>query len=333
MMMSGQTPEPTPGPIVEIAIGYMKAKHLFAADEVGLFRALAQGPATLDELTQRLGIPRRTARISADGMVALGLVERDEDRYRNGRAAEAFLSGRTPADLRPFLQFTRLSYRWWGDFEAAIQAGRAPGYITQLKEGEQQLFSEGVEAFTAGTAHALAGAYEFERHRRLLDLGAGTGSFLIEILGRHPDLDCTLFELPGVAAIARKRLAARSVADRVDVIEGDFLRDPIPGEHDAFLLANVVHVLSPEQNQHLLRRIHERAPAGSRLLLVDFWTDPTHTEPVMAALMAGEFLLAGGEGDVYSEDEAHDWLDETGWSALDRRPLGGPASLIVAERS
>jgi hypothetical protein len=47
--------------------------------------------------------------------------------------------------------------------------------------------------------------------------------------------------------------------------------------------------------------------------------------------MAGEFLLGGGHGDVYSEDEARGMLSATGWTMLDRQPLGGPASLIVAE--
>jgi len=46
---------------------------------------------------------------------------------------------------------------------------------------------------------------------------------------------------------------------------------------------------------------------------------------------AGEFLVITGEGDVYSAQEVKDWLDETGWRVVDRRPLAGPMSLIVAE--
>jgi spermidine synthase len=54
--------------------------------------------------------------------------------------------------------------------------------------------SEGVEAITAGTAQVLPTRYDFSRHRRVLDLGGGTGSFLMAVLRRHPDLACTLFE-------------------------------------------------------------------------------------------------------------------------------------------
>ena len=51
----------------------------------------------------------------------------------------------------------------------------------------------------------------------------------------------------------------------------------------------------------------------------------------MAALMAGEFLVHSGEGDVYSELEARIWLQETGWRLVEHKPLSGPMSLIVAE--
>jgi len=64
---------------------------------------------------------------------------------------------------------------------------------------------------------------------------------------------------------------------------------------------------------------------------MDVWTDPTHTRPVFAAMMAGQFLLSG-EGDVYSEDEIRDMLATTGWVMSARQPLAAPQSLVVAER-
>jgi len=88
----------TPDPIMRIAMGFMAAKHLFVASEIGLFASLAQGPATLDELAAACGIPRRTAGISADAMVSLGLLERDGERYRNSDTAAAFLAGQPGPD-------------------------------------------------------------------------------------------------------------------------------------------------------------------------------------------------------------------------------------------
>ncbi len=86
-----------PEPIIQVASGYMAAKQLFVAVEIGLFERLAGGPATLDELAQCTRIPRRTLRIITDAMVSLGLLERTGDRYRNSAAAAGRTSERFSA--------------------------------------------------------------------------------------------------------------------------------------------------------------------------------------------------------------------------------------------
>jgi hypothetical protein len=130
--------------------------------------------------------------------------------------------------------------------------------------------------------------------------------------------------------IARKALAETPEGERITVAEGDFFRDPIPPGHDAVLVANVVHVFSPEHNCELLSRVRAAVTPGTALLLVDFWTDVSHTKPVLAALMAGEWLTASGEADCYSVEEVGNWLGLTGWTMDVHRALAGPASLIVA---
>ena len=80
-------PEITPEPILQLATGFMAAKHLFIANEIGLFTALADGPAPLDKLAALTGIARPRVRILADALVTLGLLERYGDQYQNGPVA------------------------------------------------------------------------------------------------------------------------------------------------------------------------------------------------------------------------------------------------------
>ena len=151
------------------------------------------------------------------------------------------------------------------------------------------------------------------------------------MLRQYPALKGTLFDLPGACAVGRQRLSQEPERTRIDIVEGDFLKAPLPGDHDVLLIANTVHVLSAAHNLELLRRIRATVQASAKLLLVDLWTDPTHSEPPAAALMSGQFLLTAGEGQTYSEQEADEWLKQTGWRKLERKALPGPASLIIAE--
>ena len=169
-------------------------------------------------------------------------------------------------------------------------------------------FRKGSKSFSAGTAAALAKTYDFGRHQRVLDVGGGTGSFLLAILQHHKNLTGTLFELPGACAVARQRLAKTPEASRIKVVEGSFLKDPLPGGHDVLVVANTVHVLSAAHNMKLMESMRGQVKAGARLLLADLWTDPTYTEPPAASLMSGEFLVISGEGQAYSEQDANGWL-------------------------
>ncbi|MDP9145218.1 MAG: acetylserotonin O-methyltransferase [Actinomycetota bacterium] len=323
--------EPSPATIMELASGFMAAKHLFAANELGLFEALADAPATLDALAARTGLTRRAARISADAMVALGLLEVHDGTYRNGMAAARFLAGPGPEDLRPFLRFwDKISYPAWTRLAEALASG-PPREIFELDDELQQVASAGIEAILAGPATVLPQVFDFGSHERLLDIGGGTGSWSIAIAQRHQHVTGAVLELPTAFELARSRVAAAGLGHRITVVTGDAMADELPAGYDVFLLANLTHYWSAEQNQELLQRVRRAAQPGSAVLLADFWTNPAHTEPLQAALMAGEFAAHIRTGDVYSVDEARDWLDHTGWRFTGHHPLAGPQSLIIAQ--
>src|SRR5215469_1021033 len=210
-MEGGVMAEVTPDPIMRIGMGFMAAKHLFVANEIGIFEHLADGPATLDELAAKTEIPHRTLRISADAMVSLGLLQREGDRYCNSAAAETFLGGCAGSGLRPMLRFwDRISYPAWLNLEHVVRRGGEQRDFSHFSKGDQQIFSAGVEAFSAAAAAALAANYDFGRHCRVLDIAGGMGSFLIAVLRRHPGVQGTLFELPGACAVARRNLAGET---------------------------------------------------------------------------------------------------------------------------
>ncbi len=322
-----------PDGIFQVGCGFMASKFLFVANEVGLFGQLADSPATLDELSQRIGMPGRTMRILTDAMVALGFVENHRGRYHNSAVALNFLSGRGNDDLRPLLRYLdQLNYSMWMKLEEAIRTGKPVFKDLKLTEEEQRIYSEGVESLTAEAANALAVTYDFTSHHRLLDLGGGYLKPLTAVLSQASHLKAVLFERPQVAAVARRRIP-QTIANRISIVEGDFLTDPIPLDNDVIIIANVMHLLLPEHNLLLLRRLRQNARDDATLLLVDFWTNSAHTEPVFAALMAGAFLLRTGEGDIYSEEEVRGWLQASGWCQIERRPLGSRASVIIAATS
>jgi len=85
----------TPANIFHIGFGFWASKVLLSAVELGLFTELAKGPADLATVSQRLGLHDRSARDFLDALVALKLLERQDDHYSNTRRRLSFSTGRS----------------------------------------------------------------------------------------------------------------------------------------------------------------------------------------------------------------------------------------------
>ncbi|MFG5381908.1 methyltransferase [Yoonia sp. R2-816] len=324
--------ELSPQPILQLLHNHMATKCVCVASKIGLFEAIASDYLTLDALAKQLDVPHRTLRIVADALVAIGFLEMDVDWYHNTPLTAAFLSGQPGKDLRPVLKlWDSVVYPQWATLEASIRKNRRTFGFPEFSLEQRHTFDMGVSALTAPSAQALAQNYDFSAHRKVLDVAGGMGFFLKAALAEHPDISGTLVEMPQTAQAARQHLAQTPFSDRISVVEGDLFEDDLPGGHDAVIVANIVHMFSPERNLTLLSRIRQSVAEGAKLLLIDFWTDSTHTQPPFAALMAAEFQITTGEGDVYSVDEINTWLTAAQWRRTAHVPLAGPASLIIAE--
>ncbi|CCH30736.1 methyltransferase dimerization domain-containing protein [Actinosynnema sp. NPDC047251] len=316
-----------PTALVTVATGYMAAKQLFAASELGVFSALALGPASCLELAERAELPERSARILGDAMVGLGLLEHRDGKYANTPVTEAYLAGQGGLDLRPHLAFwDALSYPHWLHYTSSMRSAR-PGPF-ELDEARMGVFMNGVQTYNALHAVMLAENYDFSRHHDVLDLGGLSAAFLGEAAKRNPGLTGTFVGTREFVEPARGSVDP-AVADRISFHEADPLTDEVPGRYDAVLLEHVVHRFDAEQNQTILRAARGVVDPGATLLVLDFLLDGAdgrRLDPVMA----GEYLVIDGTV-VHPQNEVHDWLAATGWQVLETRPLPGSPRVVIAE--
>ncbi|WP_048861153.1 methyltransferase, partial [Acidisphaera rubrifaciens] len=138
-------------------------------------------------------------------------------------------------------------------------------------------------------------AYDFGRHRRLLDVGGGNGAFLRAVGARAPRLDLHLFDLPSVVAEAPGLFAAACMADRAVVHGGSFLSDPLPQGADIATLVRVLHDHDDARALVILRAVRAALPRDGTLLLIEPMAGAPGAEPVGEAYF-GFYLLAMGSG-------------------------------------
>ncbi|WP_149551520.1 methyltransferase [Streptomyces marokkonensis] len=319
----------TPDRIVDIAIGYMGAKQLFAAARTGVFRALAEGERDVAGLATATGLSERMARILADAMNGLGLLERRDGRYRLAPDAAAHLTGEGDLDLHPFLAFlNEISYGHWLQFDTTVDTTK-PGEL-DMNEERWGTFMAGVMRYNALHAAMLARSFDFGPYRDMLDLGGLSPDFAIAALRASPGLSARFVFDPASTESVAGALAAAGLTDRARI-------DPAPtdtaqpgGDHDLVMVNHVIHRFTAEQNRAILANARAAARPGATLLLLDFLLDDDDRQRPIDALHAGEYFVIDGTV-VYPESEVTAWLEASGWRRREVIALPGSPRVVVAE--
>lgn len=329
MTASTATQAPSPETIVDIAIGFMGAKQLFAASRVGLFSALADGPLDAAGLAAATGVPQRQARILADSMAAQGLLTREDGRYELTADSAAFLTGeRAELDLGPFLAFLgSTSYTQWLGYDRTVDTD-APG-VLELDESGWGDFLAGVMRYNELHAAMLARSFDFAPYRDALDLGGLSPAFAIEGLKANPDLRVRFVFDPQSVEPVRQAVADAGYADRTTVEGAETATAEPGGSHDLVLVNHVIHRFDDAQNRAIFRNARAAAADGATLVVLDFFLDDDPQQRKIDALHAGEYYNIDGTV-VYPEAEVREWLTAAGWRAERTVALPGSPRILVA---
>ena len=317
-----------PARIVEMASAFYESCVLFAASDLGLFDKLAGlGEADARTMAKACGLDPRGARLLLDACVALELLAKDEDRYRNSPATAAFLVSGSPADLSGAIRYNRDVYGAWGKLAELARTGR-PVEKPELHLGKDQErtrnFVLAMHGRAMGIGQAVIPQLDLAGRKSVLDVGGGPGTYSLLIARAFPQVMCTVLDLPEVASIAEEIISQAGLGDRVRPLAGDYHTLPFPPDQDAVIFFGVLHQENPDSIRDLLRRAHRALVRGGVLYVLDMMTDPSHTQPKFSALFALNMALTTPHGWVFSEEELRAWLEEAGFSGFNCRPLPPP---------
>jgi hypothetical protein len=192
-------------------------------------------------------------------------------------------------------------------------------------------FMRAMQGASLGNFHALAETFDFSRYETVCDAGGATGQLCTILAGRHPHLRCTTFDLPVVAPIAEREIAARGVGDRVTVASGDFLVDPLP-RADVITMGMVLHDWNLDRKQHLIRSAYDALPDGGAFIVIENMIDDARRENAFALMMSLNMLIEFGDAFDFTGAELTAWCKGVGFRDVEIVPLAGAASAGIAHK-
>lgn len=283
------------GALFDLCAGFVYSQTLAACVSLDLFERLATAPVAIATLSGEQKIPQPAMLRLIRAAAALRLLETDGTKARLGPLGAAL---RGNPGIAAMVRHHALLYRDLAD-PLALLRGESSASLAQFwpyeaaDDNRAAAYSALMSASQPMIAGEILASYDFTRHKRLLDLGGGDGSFLRAVAPTAPRLDLMLFDLPPVAALAQQRLDAAGLTARI--FAGDMRRDPLPKSADIITLIRVLHDHDDDQAMAILHNARAALAPGATILIGEPMAE-TRGAAAMGDAYFGIYLLAMGSG-------------------------------------
>jgi len=348
IMISGNVPDPTA--LYRVRDGAYAADLLIAAvAEIDLFTWLAaHGPVPAATLRAGLGLAERPTDVLLTYSAALGLVDRDvtaDDRIELAELARRHLVAGSPFDLRPY--YASLAERpAVGELVEVLRTDRPAAWASAKPDGAGHpsdwsgrlcdvafagRITAAMDARGAFLAPALAAAVADVPIAALLDVGGSSGVYSAAVLADRLEARAAVLERPPVDAAARTLLAARGLADRIDVVSADMFADPFPSGFDAHLFSQVLHDWDAAGVQQLMAKSFAALAPGGVLIDHDTHVDADKRGPLPVAEYS-VLLMHSTPGKCWSVGELTTFAHSVGFVDVEHRAAAGDRGVLLARK-
>jgi len=322
-----------------LAGGHVEARVVQTAVELRIFDALGDEPKSAEATSQALQLEAKATELLLNALTAINLLEKQANLFSLADVSKQYLLRSSPHYVGAMIQFDASLWSCWEKLPDALLSGkavRAPNMYQDVA-AETETFINGMDSLVKarGDADVLATVIDWNGVHTLLDIGSGPATYPIALCRRFADLKATIFDLPATLKISERFVRDAAMADRIELIAGDYRADPIPGSYNVIFLSNIIHGENGEKNAALVGKLAANLNSAGRLIIKDHILDGSRANPPVGALFSLLMLLTTDGGRCYSFGEIKSWLESAGLRQIHQVDLPPPltSSLVMGTQS
>ena len=308
--------------------GFQVSQAIHVAAVLGIADLLVAGAKSSDELAAETGSDPGALYRLLRALAAEGVLHEDDARCFALTELGDALRSDAPEPVAGWAAFIGQPYFWqaWGDLLNSIRTGEnafrhvhgSDPWTYRSKHPEaSSSFDRAMTDISRLVASAVVDAYDFGRFQTIADIGGGRGALLAAILRKYPLSRGVLFDQPHVVSGASELLASAGVADRCEVVGGDFFAG-VPAA-DAYVLKSILHDWENDRCIEILRSCKNAAPKAT-ILVVEYEVGPPNTTPM--AKLSDLNMLVGPGGRERTSEEYAALFDAAGYRFTGFTPSG-----------
>ena len=264
--------------------GYRVTQAIHVAVTLGIADLLINGSQTSDALAQATKTHPPTLYRLLRALASANVLRELEDQRFELTPLGDCLRADAPDSMAGWAAHIGRSYQWqaWTGLLHSVQTGETAFqhiYGTDVwtyrstRPEESAIFDRAMTSVTVQSSAAVVGAYNFGRFQSIVDIGGGHGALLAGILKAYQDLKGILFDQPHVVAGASTLLEEAGLADRCQIVAGNFF-ESVPNGADAYVLKAVIHDWQDAESIRILSVIRHTINAEGTLLLIERLIEP-----------------------------------------------------------
>lgn len=298
-----------------LAGGYRVSQAIYVVATLGIADLLAGSPGSSDDLAQATGTDADALYRVLRLLAGMGLFEEVAPRWFGLTPLGAGLRSDVPGSMRSTVLMHLDPAKWqpWSHLLHSVQTGettfqRVHGleifeYLGQHPDAAET-FQQAMTSNTARSGTAILRAYDFSGMRRVVDVAGGQGLLLATILQAYPTMRGVLFDRPAVVAGARATLEAAGVAERCEVVGGDFFAS-VPAGGDAYILRQILHDWDDARATKILENCRRAMGQTGKVLVIEGIIAPDYRKALPVLQLDLEMLVNyGGRQRTQAEYEA-----------------------------
>jgi predicted O-methyltransferase YrrM len=307
-----------PEEILKLARNFMECRILLSGAELNLFSILKRESLSAQAVSGIVGADLRAIKILLDALAAVGLLTKENEKYRCPASVAPLLSDDDPESVLPMVLHAAHLWRRWSRLTTVVTGAKDSEELPGLSRSasEMRAFIGAMHVVAQPRAHAIVAQINPGPAKALIDVGGASGTYTIAFLQTAPDMKATLFDRPEVVEMARERLMKAGMLDRVNLVSGDFYQDEFPPGHDLAFVSAIIHQNSLEENTELFRKVFRSLNGGGRIVIRDHVMEPDRVRPKNGAVFAVNMLLGTPGGGTYTLEEIGACLSGAGFGSV-----------------
>ena len=333
---------PPDAQLLQLVSGAFVAQATYVAAKLGIADLLADGPKDTAYLANATETDERSLYRVLRSLASVGaFTEIEGGAFANTPMTETLRSD-VPNSTRDLAIWMGEEPHWrvYGELMYSVRTGKPAfdhvhgepvfPYLFETNKPLGDIFNRAMTSFSHQSINPVIASYDFRGAKTIADIAGGYGHLLGAVLKENPHANGVLFDLGPVLAGAPEMMGSYGVADRVELVEGDFFA-AIPVKADIYMLKHIIHDWYDDRCETILRNIRAEMPDDGKVLIIDTVV-PEGNDPHFAKLIDLEMLMMPG-GQERTAREFNALLERSGFRLNDIIQTPGPMSIVEAVKA